>query len=376
MLFAHPLIPLVLDLGSPEPRVRLQAVQQIAQQLAVPGFLETLREHRLTAFYYSTLTQFSREEVGKVPRLEELRWDYLGRMRRYKNQEIEMRSLLQVLQEAGVEPLVLKGGDIRYRLYGDPVTRPMGDVDLLIPPADLEKVRNILKEQGYTRVPRDIDRGPDFNARFLWEEAYASPRRGELALALDLHWEIRKMGAYYRLPYAPLRARATVRGVGGVRALVLCPEHLLMNLSLNALEELEEAGILKLLDIHLTLSRAPITWDLFREDAAAFDLQGPMFWMLRKMEKLAPGAVPAGVLETLAAYTPGRWEKLILRRGKGSLLAGFLAAVWRYLPVREWPALLKGKIWPSAEFIRANPHEFGSRSGYLQHLLRRTQDKT
>jgi hypothetical protein len=373
MIFNDPLIPLVLDLGSADPKVRLQAVQQIAIKLTVPGFLEPLNEHRLTAFYYSTLTRFSRKEVGEVPGLEELRWDYLGRMRRYRDQERELRALLQVLQEAGVEPLMLKGGDIRHRLYDDPVSRPMGDVDLFIPHADLEKVRGIVKKQGYTVAPRDMDRGSDFNARFLWEETYTSTGG---ALALDLHWEIRKMGAYYRLPYAPLRERAMVRDTDGVRALVLCPEHLLMNLSLNALEELEEAGILKILDIHLALNRLPINWDLFLEDAAAFDIRGPMFWMLQEMEKLRPGEVPAAVLQALAAYAPGWWEKLILRRDQGSLLAGFLAAVWRYLPVREWPALLKGKIWPNDEFIRANPREFGSRTGYLQHLLKRTRDKT
>jgi hypothetical protein len=184
------------------------------------------------------------------------------------------------------------------------------------------------------------------------------------------------MGAYYRLPYAPLRARAAVRTLDGVSMLVLCPEHLLMNLCLNALEELEEAGLLKILDLHLALSRLPLDWDLFLKDAAAFNLEGPLFWMLREMEQLRPGAVPARVLQALAAYTPGWWEKLILRRDQGSLLAGFLAGAWRYLPVKEWPALIKGKFWPSAEFIRANPREFGSRIGYLQHLLKRTRDKT
>ena len=374
MLFANPLITLVLDLGSADPEVRLQAVKRIAQQLTVPGFFETLREHRLTYFFYHTLTKFSREEVGGVPHLEELRWDYFGRMRRYRIQEREMRLLLQVLHEAGVEGLLLKGGDIRHRLYNDPVSRPMGDVDVLISPADLKKVRALLTKQGYILVPRDVDRGSDFNARFAWEESYASPRQG--ALVLDLHWEIRKMGAYYRLPYAPLRARAMLSEMDGVTALVLCPEHLLMNLNLNALEELEEAGILKLLDIHLALSRLPINWDLFLEDAATFQIQGPMWWMLQEMKKLRPGAVPAGVLQHLAAYSPGWCERAILRRKRGSLLAGFLAAAWRHLPVREWPALLKGKIWPSADFIRANAQEFGSRTGYLQHLLRRTQDKT
>jgi len=292
-----------------------------------------------------------------------------------KLQETQARSLLQVLQAAGVEVVVLKGGDLRHRLYDDPAARPMGDLDLLIPPADLKKVRALLAGQGYGRAPRDVDRGPDFNARFAWEEIYYSRQIG--VLMLDLHWEIRKMGAYYRLPYGTLRARARVGEVEGGQGLVLCPEHLLMNLNLNALEEMEEeAGILKILDIYLALSRLPLNWDLFLEDAAAFGILGPMSLILGEMETLRPGVMPAAVLEQLAAYTPDWLEKLILRRTAGSLVAGFLAAVWRHLPAREWPDLIRGKIWPSAEFIRANPEEFGSRLGYLQHLLKRTKDRT
>jgi hypothetical protein len=374
MLFAHPLIPPVLDLTSSDPGVRVRAVGQMARQLAAPGFLDTLRHHRLTAFYYHSLTGCSREEAGKVPLLGDLRRDYLAQMRRYQIQESEVRSLVQGLTAAGLEPLVLKGGDVRHRVYDDPATRPMGDLDLLIPPAELGRVRAILETRGFVRVPRDLDRGPDFNARFAWEETYASPQRG--ALVVDLHWEIRKMGAFYRLPYAALRPRAVVRDLDGASALVLCPEHLLMSLCLNALEELEEAGILKILDLHLTLSRLPMDWDLFLHDAAALGVTGPMGWILEKMARLRPGMAPAAVLRQLAAYSPGWCERMILRRTKGSFLAGFLAAMWRYLPVREWPGLVKGKIWPSAAFLQGNARDYRNRREYLLHLLKRSRERT
>ncbi len=371
MIFDHPLVSPALDLGSSDPRVRLQAVREITPQLSSPEFMGALRQHRLAALLYQTLTQFSREEVGEVPNFEELRWDYLARLTKYRAQEGAIQVLLKGLDDAGVEPLVLKGGDVRHRLYDDPVSRPMGDLDVLIPPADLLKVRGLLKRWGYIIAPRDADRAPGFNARFVWEEAYRGP-----GLVVDLHWEIRKMGAFYRLPYGPLRARALARGVDGTAMLVLCPEHLLMNLSLNALEELEEAGILKILDLHRALTRLPLDWDLFLSEAAALGVEGPLGWIIEKMAALRPGIVPAAVLKRLAAYTPGWSEKMILRRTKGSLLVGFLAAVWRYLPVTEWPGLIRGKLWPSDEFIRSNPKDFGTRLGYLQHLLKRTRDKT
>jgi hypothetical protein len=374
MIFANSIIPPMLNLGSADPKVRLEAVQQITRQLSVPGFLKTLRQHRLTPLIYHTLTQFNRKEVGEIPLLEELRRDYLASLRMYLNQESETHHLVEVLADAEVEVILLKGGDIRHRLYDDPACRPMNDVDVLISPTDLEKVRAILKREGYILSPRDLECIPNFSTRFSWEELYTSPRKDEVLF--DLHWEIRKMGAFYRLPYASLQAKATPWGKRGSPLLILAPEHLLMNLCLNTLEELEEAGIQKFVDLDRALRRLPLDWDLFLQDAATFHIQGAVFWIFREMVKLNPQAVPGLVWERLAAYTPGWCERLILRRKAGSLVWASLANLWCHLPVREWPAFLKGKFWPDDAFIKANAQTFGSRIGYIQHLLKRTQDKT
>lgn len=374
MIFDDPLVSLALDLGSPDRGVRLQAVQQIFRLLPASDLLETLRYHRLTPLIYHSMTQFSREEVGDIPLLQELRHDYLAGLRRYRIQDEETHLLTALLIDSGVEAILLKGEDVCHRLYDDPACRPMGDVDVFISPADLEKVRTILQREGYTLLSRDLDRIPNFNRRFVWEEVYVSPR--EDWVYFDLHWEIRKMGAFYRLPYTALREKATRWLKKGSSLLILSPEHLLMNLCLNTLEEWEEAGIQKLIDLDRTLSRLPLDWSSFLNDAGAFHIQGAVCFILREMGELRPAAVPGFVLERLSAYRPGLMERLLLRREAGSLLWASLATLWRHTPVREWPAFLKGKFWPDNAFIQANVETFGSRIGYLQHLIKRTQDKT
>ncbi len=374
MIFTHPLIAPALDLGAADPEVRLQAVRQIVSRLAEPGFLETLRHHRLTPLIYASLTQFPREEVGAAPFLEELRRDYFEKLGGYKIQAGETRRLAEALAQAGVEGILLKGGDIRHRLYDDPVSRPMGDVDVLISPADLDRVRALLKSQGYTLTPKDVDRLPDYNRRFAWEELYGGPRAD--GVFFDIHWEIRKMGAFYRLPYAPLRARATPGPQGWGPLLILAPEHLLMNLCLNTLEEWEQAGVMKAVDLDRALARLPLDWELFLEDAAAFQIQGALLRILKEMAALRPGAAPGWVLARLAAYRPGWGERLILSRTPGSLLWASMANLWRHLPVRDWPVFLRGKLWPDRAFLRANARTYPSRRGYFRHLLKRTQDKT
>lgn len=373
MIFGNPLLPLALDLGSADSGVRLQAARQIAQQLPLPGFLETLWEQRLIPLIYQTLTRFTKEEVGKVPRLQELRRDYLQKLRGYKLQEEETQVLVRTLAEVGVEVILLKGADIRHRLYDDPVTRPMNDVDLLISPADLEKVRDTLGRKGYALGPWCLDPRPGFNSRFDYDITFATPSR---TYPLDFHWELREVGTYYRLPYAPLRARAAVRDLNGLQALVLAPEHLLMHLCLHTFEELETAGILKIVDVDRALTRLQLDWDLFLKDAEAFQVQGPLLFIFREMMNLRPNAVPEFVWQRLAAYSPGWPERFVLRRRSMSLPVALLAALWRYVPLQDWPLFFQGKLWPSNDYLKANAHTFGNRLGHVRHLLTRGRDKT
>jgi len=319
------------------------------------------------------MTQFPRKEVGEVPFLEDLRREYLAGVRLYNIQEKETRLLAELLAGFGVEVIVLKGGDIRHRLYDDPACRPMSDLDVLISPADLEKVRTVLTREGYVLASWDLDPQPGFTSRFDNDIAFVTPAQN---LYIDFHWGLHEVGAYYRIPYAPLRARAAVRDQQGYKVLVLAPEHLLMHLCLHTFDELETAGILKILDLDRAIRSLPLDWELFLADAATFHLQGPLYRILQEMERLRPQAVPAGVMARLAAYTPDWSERLILRREAMSLLVASLAALWRFVPVRAWPAFLKGKLWPDDDYIKANAWEFGNRGGYLRHLLRRARDET
>jgi len=372
MTFNDPILHPVLDLGAVEPEVRFRAAQQLVRMLSAPGFLDTLRHHRLTPLLYHTMTQFRRQELGEVPFLEELRQDYLTVLRLYTIQERETRHLVEVLGDAGVEVIVLKGADLCQRVYDNPACRPMNDVDVLISPAEREKVQTALVRAGYRLMPRGLDPRPGFNARFGWEELYGSSRNDEFWV--DLHWEIQEMGTLYRLPYDSLRAKAEPGSVGSLPVLFLCPEHLLIHLGIHTLDELECGTFLKVVDLKQVLTRLPLDWDFLLAEAAAFQVQGPMRWILQEMAHLCPDTIPGYVLEELAAYQPVWPERLVLKRQAAGFPVAMLLSVWRHLPMRAWPAFFKGKFWPEAEYLRAN-EEIGSRSKFLRSLLRRSRDR-
>ncbi len=374
MLLTHPFMRPALDLGSDDPEVRLGAVRQFTRQLSQPGVLKTLRLQRLTALLYHTLTRFSREEVGEVPLMEELRRDYLQGLKGYGNQMRETRQVLQGLADAGVEVILLKGIYLRHRLYDDPVCRPMSDLDVLISPADVDRARVSLVGQGFTVIPRDLELRPGFTKEFGWVLCFQSPT-GDLPI-MDVHWEIQEVGTFYRLPYEVLRPRSVPWDLKGVPARVLAPEHLILHLCLHIFDELENATLLKIVDLDRALRSFPMDWDLLVNEAVRLRLQEPVACILREITHWRPGLAPESVFQRLSSHRPGWAERFIIRRQANTMLVASIMALYAHQPLWRWPAYFRAKFWPSSSYLEANTQSFASRADYLGHILGRAQHKT
>lgn len=61
--------------------------------------------------------------------------------------------LLRALDRAGVQPFVLKGAALAHLVYDDPSHRPMGDLDLLVRPAESGLAASVLAELGFGPRP-------------------------------------------------------------------------------------------------------------------------------------------------------------------------------------------------------------------------------
>ena len=58
-----------------------------------------------------------------------LRNDYVLALQAALQEEEEIKELLRALTKAGITPILLKGADLRLRVYGDPAVRPMADLE-------------------------------------------------------------------------------------------------------------------------------------------------------------------------------------------------------------------------------------------------------
>lgn len=275
--------------------------------------LEELHRQLLTPFIYQQILCHDLQQSLSPAVLRGLAHDYALALRETALQEQEARRVIQALSQAGVEVILLKGADLRLRAYEDPATRPMTDIDLLIAPAQLQPGLAALARLGYRPAASHRDPRPGFREQFGHEITLAPPPGTRLLV--DLHWEIRAVACYYRLPFDFLQAVSIYWREGEVPVKVLAPEHALIHLCLHtfgdSLGAFPEA--LPFLDLALVLTRLPLDWPRFLREVARCRCQLPIYLILREMSGLLPQAIPGGVLTHLQEYRPDWRERLVLR---------------------------------------------------------------
>ncbi len=98
-----------------------------------------------------------------------------------------LREVLDGLAGAGIPVLVLKGAALAHLVYPEPGLRPMGDLDLLVPPDVLAPALETLRGLGYRDLPP--------NPGALWQAEHRHPppvRRiaGGTPVVIELHTDL------------------------------------------------------------------------------------------------------------------------------------------------------------------------------------------
>ncbi|MGC4863975.1 nucleotidyltransferase family protein [Micromonospora sp. DT53] len=120
-------------------------------------------------------------------------------------------STSEVLCQNGVDSVLLKGAGLARRLDAD---RTYADVDLLVAPATISAVRDILQDAGYRmKLPADL-----YDAAGDWhEQPWSAP--GPLPLTVDLHRGFAGVGDHDALWHL-LRAQAEPLDLAGGTVLI------------------------------------------------------------------------------------------------------------------------------------------------------------
>ncbi len=245
-----------------------------------------------------------------------------GRLRA-RRLEGELARVLEVLGGAGVHATVIKGTHTAREYFPDPGTRPTGDIDLVVTPAEVEAAAKALAAGGYTFVPETLNLRP---AKSDWipPDAPRSLRSLELThtdnpYAIDLHSSLSWNFLGVRtLELGPLDRQhvSEWEAVQGA-ALVLKQPHLLAVLAANASHSLRQLPLLHLVELVLVIRQdspsGRLDWDALESLLRDIDGRRFVYPALALAERLAPGTVGSAFLQRLAAAATPRMRLMLER---------------------------------------------------------------
>ncbi len=276
-----------------------------------------------------------------------------------------LAGLLEALAARGMRALVIKGTALAYDLYPDAALRPRGDTDLLIAPSDLDRVRELLAAQGFSRPTGE--NAPAGSTQEVWH--IVPP--GSTAHDIDLHWQAfngpslapvipveEAMAEGLPLPRLAPEARGLSRGHGLLHSCIHRAQHILSPYFVDGKAHYGGDRLIWLYDIDL-LARALNAgeWESFASRAIARGVAPVCRGALEEAQRLLGTPLPGDVMARLGAAPEGAVTRYLLGSGrKGRAMADLRASgaggAWRYLRARLLPpaAIVRGQYphsrWP------------------------------
>jgi len=257
-----------------------------------PHLLELALHHGVAPLLYLR----ARKDAISPAALESLSHYYRRNVARNLALAREQQATGQLLQQAGVAVLALKGPELSGLLYGDVGARQVTDLDFLLPPPQLPQADALLASRGYHRVTHDSLAALQFCRDVLYEKPLPAGGR----VMLDLHLRLRPYGRR-----DALAARIQCEG--------LTPENLLLLLCLNVITH-RFARLLPWLDLATALQQTHnVQWLRFQNAAEQMEWPGGVFYCLRFAAELGGQRAPDAVLRALSPpWLDRRWMQFWL----------------------------------------------------------------
>ena len=208
----------------------------------------------------------------------------------------EFRRVARMLGEAGIPFVALKGLHLADLVYRDIGLRPMSDLDILVPRAQLERALAALRAGRYgfnEMLAASVDALANVNEMVLVQE--------DLGIQLDLHWQLNEPREAAGDLLAEVWRCARPARPGGAQALVLSPEILLLHICAHfACTDVFAFNIRPLCDIAEIVQAHPtLDWDVVTEQGSRYGWTRGIAAALRLARDHLAVPVPAPVLAAL-----------------------------------------------------------------------------
>ena len=267
-----------------------------------------LRRHGVMGLAAATLT--SRPLATALP--EEVRVELQAIVSRLRRRAalwiLERDRILSILQQAGITPVMLKGGGLSTTLYAEPLQREFGDLDLLVPEDQFDRTVARLLDSGYENP---------WNALQL--EGY---RRHHFHLRLthpggfivEVHFRLSARDAPFRLDAGEFLAQSVMHDTAREAVLRLPrPEHQLLHMvAQNATDAFNQ--LVRLVDIdRLVRAHPQLQWDVVERAARHGGLKSAVAMSLHLTRTLLAAPIPESILRRFDPGRVTRFHLVILR---------------------------------------------------------------
>jgi hypothetical protein len=270
-------------------------------------------------------------QLEQLPRAicERLAQAYADNAQRNVHIRQELREIHQILSEAGVPHLILKGWSLIEALYPDPAQRVLYDHDFLVPAGQADLGQRALQAAGFRPLPAK-DAWVEKHLPALWRndgyhwDGYLFdplyPRPVELHLRL---WEQGWRGLDVRQPPDPW-TDARIETIAGAPMPRLSDENTLIHLAMHFAVHLveREARLNQLLDLaRFVQQAADLDWDLILRRAAQARVSRFVYASLFLAHRIFGSPLPAiDIWQRLTTATPPAWRVWLAEHGAADIL--------------------------------------------------------
>jgi hypothetical protein len=209
----------------------------------------------------------------------------------------ELIRILDHLDALAITVLPYKGVALAETLYGDMALRQAGDIDLLIPPQDLSRIKDALEELGYTpHLPLS-----EAEERAYLRSGYECAFDSELGRnLLEVQWALQPRFYAVDFEMEALFRRAISVTVAGRNMNTPSPEDLFLILSLHAAKHLW-GRLIWICDLSRLVRSPALNWDSIGATAKALGIARILQVTLVLTNRLLGTAIPAAAEKTLPA---------------------------------------------------------------------------
>jgi hypothetical protein len=272
--------------------------------------------------------------------------------------------VLERLDAAGIDWLLLKGTALAWSVYETAAHRPIGDVDVLVRPGQAKAAHAVLYDHGWRAERATPAEGPELVSG-LHGTNYARGEHG----SLDLHAHALREGCG-DTDDDGFWARSISATIEGQQVRILSPADQLLHVCIHGLRWAPVRSSHWLADAATIIRRTSGTldWAVFVDEARRRQLTLQLHGALDLVSRLTVMALPTSALDALSPDT-APWSERLERRVKTRELYGVGGLLLMWYDWRRLRTARPGERVPGFSSYLAQTMRLPSPSAVVPHLV-------